>query len=43
MMLVIFEFSVAVLGRLGARQVAIQTAAGAAFGMGLIVLRFVVV
>ncbi|HEY8081076.1 MAG TPA: hypothetical protein VIE15_03220 [Acidimicrobiales bacterium] len=43
MMLVLFEFSVAVLGRLGARQVVIQTAAGGAFGMALIVLRFVVV
>ena len=42
-MLVVFEFSVAMLGRLGAKQVLVQTAAGALFGCALIVLRFVIV
>lgn len=42
-MLVVFELSVAVRGRLSPKQVAVQAAAGALFGMALIGLRFVVV
>jgi hypothetical protein len=42
-LLVVIEFSVAVRDRMSNRQVAIQTAAGAAFGMALIGLRFLVI